>query len=610
MVAATTLVSAATTMAASIAQPIMDVRDLRPGMKGYGLTVFKGTTPEKFDVEILGVDPGAFAGGDMIIAKLSHPLLIDHGVVAGMSGSPVFVDEKLVGAVAYGWGFSVRPIGGVQPIQRMLEVYENITEAPQLPKGELTMRSWPEARAAMQAAFPGDAITLGEEKLRALGLTDLPGTPDSITLQPLMTPLMVGSTSARVLEKARAAFAGTSLMPVAMDAPSVGRTRTTDPNVKMENGSALSVLLVDGDMQMAGVGTATYVEGNRVIGFGHPMFGAGGVDVPMGVAEVIGVIPSLMRPFKLGFTVKDAGALRQDRQPAVGGWLGAKSRMIPSTVTVQAEENKRNKTFNYTIWEDRRLLPMLVFITYLESLDSVRMDGPMTVAMEYTIRLEDGRKLERTRFLGGESGEALFAGFDIAMDLMDLMNNRFEPVRLKSIDTSISIKAQQDLMVLEKVVRPESRYRQGEVVKGQLSYARWRQEPSRIPFEVKIPENLPPGSYEVHLVDGPTRGMMERNFRPELRRAENLDQLLRAMEPSFPTDQLYVLLVDPREDLALGGQRLSALPSTVADTTRATLREASQLSNARGVLVTEDVRRYPAMVMGSAMMNIQVIEKK
>jgi len=171
---------------------IMRSEDLRPGMKGYGLTVFRGTEPERFDVEILGVIKHNFADGDMIIVRLEHEQLLQIGGVAGMSGSPIYVEDKLVGAFAYGWGFSVRPIGGVTPIEGMLRVLDTVTREPQVDPREsaLSLGSWPEAHSAFEAAGRRTLdVTIPQVDLARLGILENADPSGTVTMTPLAVPL-------------------------------------------------------------------------------------------------------------------------------------------------------------------------------------------------------------------------------------------------------------------------------------------------------------------------------------------------------------------------------------------------------------------------------------
>lgn len=592
----------------------MDVSELRPGMKGYGLTVYSGTKVERFGVEIKGVFKGAFADGDMIIVELDHPILKDIGVVAGMSGSPVFIDDKLVGAVAYGWGFSVRPVGGVTPIKEMLKVYSQITtEAKVNPDDRANLEFWPEARAALQSAMPSQKpFSIPNEKMVAWGFLPPDQRSGASEFLPLGTPVTVSSSSRRVMGYLEQEWAGTGLQPV-MAAGGAGPSAALDPNadVKVENGGAIAVVMVEGDLALAGTGTTTYVEGDKVIAFGHPMFGEGAVDAPIAVSEIITVIPTVARPFKLGNPVREVGALRQDRLPAIGATLSARAEMIPLKVRISAAENGVDKDFNFKLWNSREMLGMLSFICFLESLDkAVRSGGQMGVELTYTLNLADGRRLKKTQFASDTFGAPFFTGFDMRGDVDFLLNNRFEPVKISNINVEAKITPRLSMLLLEKMVRGETTLKPGETFKGQLEFARWRQPNMTVPFEFALPKTLRPGRYDVRIMDGTQRASLEGELRPELRKIDSVDDALRAAAVNFPSNRLHIVLLDTQEQVVMDGMKLSNLPRSVAQATNSTVRSSAQMTTARARLLQEKTIAYDAMVLGSAGISLEVVSPR
>lgn len=613
---------------------IMHPRDLKPGDRGYGLTVFKGVEPERFEVEILGVLGNRFAGGDMILFRIDpRPEFDDIGVVAGMSGSPVFVDDKLIGAVAYGWGFSVRPIGGITPSTDMMEILDLVTEEPNLPPEEVpagyhlwesteTPTSFDELDQFLRALRQGrsglEPMTFPADKLRGLGIEGIEPTKNRVTFQPLSTPLSVSTQSSRVMELTERFFSGTHLQPVmtgqAASTGGSGRVgHLTDEeydSLEAVDGGALAVVLVDGDLQLAGTGTTTYVEGDRLIGFGHPMFGSGSVDAPIYVSEIASFIPSVIRPFKIGNAVKEIGALREDRLAAIGGTTSARSRMIPLSIQVSADDTGIDRTFNFRVWDNRDYIPFLSTICYLEALEKVsRLDGPMTLDTEYIVHLADGRQLRRVDFSSGNSGTPFTPLFQMMMDLGTLVNNRFEPVEVERIEVVAEIRRRHQLMRLDRYTRGPMELRRGETYRATVRYTQWRQEPIDIPIEVPIPRDIRPGNYEIMVLDGFNREMLEGSLRPELRHVTNLDELLRSGTPSFPDDAIHIVLVDPTAHHVFEGKMLENLPASVAFATEATVRQRGQAYRGGGRLVSETVQRFPAEVLGSTSFSVTVLDK-
>lgn len=593
--------------------PTMSPSEIEPGMTGYGLTVFTGTEVERFDVEIKGVLGKWFVGGDLIVAELSHPALEDIGVIAGMSGSPVFIDGKLIGAVAYGWSFQRRPLCGITPIGDMWRVLDLVTEEPQLNEDEVPAGGWPEAREALGGRGL-EPIVIPPHSLREMGLEDTAtGSPRGAELRPLATPLLASTGNPHVMHKLEELFAGTLFEPVMATRQGGGMgDRSGDPglaNIPMEDGSAISVLLADGDLRLAGIGTTTFVDGDRLVAYGHPFMGMGPMDAPVALAEVVTVIPSMATPFKLGNVIREVGALRQDRRPAIGATLARGARLVPMTVDLSAGDTERSQTFNFRLWENRNFLPQLALICLLESLDEVsRVDGPMSLQLRYDVRLADGRGMSRTEYLSGDGVASIMAAMQISNDIGALVANRFEPVAIDSIEASIEMTPRTQLMVLERLERQTRRLYPGETFHGQVEYTRWRREPETMTFSVDIPESLRPGRYEIHVVDGPRRTVLERQFRPSLTRVESLDDLLRRAEPVFPRNAAHVLLVNPAEDLVMKGMRLEALPASVAQTIERTVRETAQTGTATGRLLSEQRIEFDAELAGSGLIEIEVLD--
>jgi hypothetical protein len=600
--------------------PIMEVEDLRPGMKGYGLSVFEGTEPRRFDITILGVLTNRFAGGDMIIIESHDEIMRDIGGVAGMSGSPIFVDDKLVGAFAYGWGFSVRPINGVTPIRSMLEVMKQVTVEPRLPSEEIpvSFRGWEAARHELSRTFPElPDLRFPEADLARLGL-DFPASDNGlVSFAPLGTPLLTNSDSPLVLAHLERLFAGTSLRVQGgtLTGGSLG-DRRNDPafaNVLPVNGGALSVIICDGDLKLAGLGTTTYVQDDRLIAYGHPMFGVGAVDAPIAVSEVVTVIPSVARPFKVGNAVRMVGALRQDRLPAVAASLTAQPpAMTPLAVRVSAPEVEFEKTFEYQLWRDRNIMPQIAFTAVLSSLEAVRFGGAMGVDLTWSIQLADGRSIRRTEFSSGEGLEALRGAMEMVMMLDTLTGNPFQALTVAALDVDMKIGDRNMMMVFDRATRRvPAVVEPGTTVALDLEYVRWRKDRVALPVRVNLPADLRPGNYVLRVMDGRERLRLEFDHRPELRRIESVDDLFRAAQPSFPGNRAYVVLIDTTERPTLNGQPLATMPSSVAQLTQSTLARTDAAGSTRSRIVLEQQIPVDGMLLGgtSVPLNVQPIKR-
>src|ERR1041385_4644248 len=322
-------------------QPVetISVDQIHPGMKGVAYTVFQGTKPEPMNFEVLGVLKNANGPkGDIILIRLVGEKVEYTGVVAGMSGSPVYIDGKLAGALAFRIGeFSKEPIVGVTPIADMLEI-NALDKSP-----------------AVEASATKPAVA------NAAGKTAETGSPanpfDSVQsfaqyLKPIETPLVFNGFSEEAVREFAPQFAAAGIVPV-MGAGSVSEAKQPEP---LEAGSAVSAILVRGDMDIAATCTVTYIDPQRLLACGHPLLQFGSVDLPMNKAEVLATLPSPLNAFKIVNTTERAGVFVQDRHTGILGVFGKQPDMIPVTLTIHGGNS--TKEFHYEVLNNPRLSPV------------------------------------------------------------------------------------------------------------------------------------------------------------------------------------------------------------------------------------------------------------
>jgi hypothetical protein len=319
------------------------VSEVKAGMTGYGLSVFQGTKIEKFDVQVIGTVKKFLNGRDAILVKLSGPAMANNCVIRGMSGSPIYINEKLIGAVSFGFDFSKEPIAGVTPIVDMLDSLADCTEKTPIAK-----------------------LDLSPVEISRHGATGAPMvTPTSVGGMkpiPLLSPVGLSGFSARA-EKFLSNQFGSYGLQVSSGAaggtnPALGNNASMAAAAKeIKPGGAASVLLSSGDFTSAGTGTVTARFGNKVIAFGHPMMSAGAVEFPLSTAYVHKVIPSLHVSFKLASPVTEVGTLTADRPWSVGGQVGKLPKMIPVTFSVVDEVRKIKRQFNCKVVDHPQMTP-------------------------------------------------------------------------------------------------------------------------------------------------------------------------------------------------------------------------------------------------------------
>lgn len=592
--------------------PIMKADELRPGMKAKGYSVFSGTKVEEFDVTILGVSRnGGTAGVDMIIAEAHHPLLENIGIVAGMSGSPIFVDGKMIGAAAFGWPWSVRPVFGIQPIEGMIGVLDSVTDEKPAPvPAPVSLVGWDSAREALSASTrtATQAVNVPGAALAAMGLEEAAGT-DTVAFEPLMTPLLVSSSSPDVahtleqlLPQGRYRIASVGASPSAVF--SEGDLATTEAL----HGEAIYVSYCEGDLFMGAIGTATLVEKDRIVGFGHPMSHRGDVDMPVARAEVFAIIPSVQRPFKVGRPIAPLGTLRQDRYPGIGITRASRPDLVPMTVTVDAPESGGERTFQYRLWDARDVMASTMAGCIVSSIDShVRAGAVFSIALDATVTLADGRTVRREQFFSGDTTPKLDAAFS-CFDVVNLLkNNPAEEADIARIDVALAVGSANQLWSLERVQVERSAYAPGDTVRGTATFSQWREAPVTRLFEITIPENAAPGQYSVWLLDAGARDGWTATERPEIRRPIRTldDAILRVSQPAR-TNRMAVALTRGSEDLVVEDQRLASLPKSVAAITRSTAQRTNSLRSSDGQIVAETHIESPNQIVGSRRIGIEV----
>src|SRR6202040_3374787 len=334
------------------------VSQIHVGMRGVAYTVFQGVKPESMEVEVLGVLRNVNGPkGDIILVRLHGQKVEYTGVVAGMSGSPVYLDGKLAGALAFRIGeFSKEPIAGVTPIADMLE----INALDKSPAEEAAATRPGVSNAAGKTAAPGDGATFSDgDSTQAF----------ASYLKPIDTPLIFNGFSEETMRRFAGQFASAGVIPV-MGAGSVSEAKQPEP---LEPGSAVSAILVRGDMDIAATCTVTYIDPQRLLACGHPLLQFGSVDLPMNKAEVLATLPSPLNAFKIVNTTERAGVFVQDRHTGILGVFNKQPDMIPVTLTLHGGSG--TKEFHYEVLNNPRLSPVAIMATVFNALHGVNEYG-------------------------------------------------------------------------------------------------------------------------------------------------------------------------------------------------------------------------------------------
>jgi hypothetical protein len=539
-----------------------------PGLKGHGMSVFQGTTAERFDVEVLGVMEGIPSPKSrLIIARLSGPNVARTRVFAGMSGSPVYFDGKLAGAIAYSFPFSTEPLAGITPIEQMDSQLRDVAPAQRVSGTRLSfgnmVASWQgkggfDPGAALKALPAAAAAPLGVAASESANLAPYAGQQ----LQPIATPLAFSGFPQSVVDIYAADFQRLGIMPVAGVAGSAGVSPMTPATPDtLRPGSSVTVQLVRGDYQVAASGTVTERDGDRILAFGHPFLSLGATNMPMAESSVVVVVPSVNNSWKMSKSSNLVGAIGQDRSSGIGGKLGQQAPMIPVRVSF-TDSFGETKTFNYEVIADPNFAPILTGMTLMATLNSTeRQQGDQTIGVKGRIRLDGQPEITLENRFSGASSASASASQSISTPLAVLLNSGFKDVTIRGIDVVLSASEERNVGTLARVLVDKTRVARGETVHVE-AFARMedgRQFVERIPVE--IPRDTPLGKIAILVGDGASLIASDETlaaFAPE-----NVNQLVTAINKLKKNDRLYVKVIRATGGALVENEPLTALPPSV-----------------------------------------------
>jgi hypothetical protein len=532
------------------------VSEIKAGMKGCCLTCMKGTEVGKFDLEVLSIIHNLAPASDTILVKCEGEEFIHAGVIAGCSGSPVYIDGRLAGALSFGWPGSKDPIYGVTPIENMLragqsQAYQNPIDTSAISFDFSRPVNFAESENQFQAF-------LDARRNNASGL------------QPLPMPLFVSGLPAAAVDRLNSIFEPLSFVPVAGPGGSGAAEDKTaadinNQNTKLAPGANLVIPLVYGDITIAAAGAVTEVVGDEVYGFGHPLLGCGPVDLPMATGRVHTIIANQYRSFKLISPVQIVGALQVDESFAVRGRIGAQPSMFDMTIQVDRYNDTQLRKFSCRIVNNKMLTPALISAV-IDGAALYLGDLPAEHKIEYKATITP-QQTEQLTFENISSGTAVrdLTG-EVAGAVRLLMNNPFKTVGIKSIDISIKIVPKDNSAHIWSVQVSNTKVKPGDMVDVDVVLESVRTPKKNFSFKVKIPEQLPAGRYDL-IVCGTAEYIKFFNQAAPYRFiAQSFDSLLEAMQEllTVKRDNLYCLLVLPPSGIVLEKAELSDLPATKA----------------------------------------------
>jgi len=592
---------------------IYKVSDLKVGDRGIGYTVFRGGKPEPFEVEILGIMEGMLGPHrDVILAKLIGEKIEFTGVISGMSGSPVYFDGKLLGAVSYRFGtFSKEPIAGITPIDTMFDVERD----PQLfaPPANPAGSSLPIRLSTLHAA-PGVEPVFSLPRIRP--------APTADGLRPIDAPITLSGFPPVEAEALRARLEGAGLFAVVgaggSKATPKGKLSPNEGTVvsgvvapPIAAASPIAVVLMRGDLDAAGTGTVTYFEDGLVLAFGHPMFGYGHVSLPMATAAIVNTLSTPLGSYKQAATANVVGSITQDRLSAIGGRLGGVAPMVPVRIKVAPDKPSPSVVQTDVEIVDHELWFPVMMSSALASSAVGRIadeaGGSLDVKATFEVRSRGTNAvralvIEDTYSSAPPYRPVSFAAQDLAGIAGILMRNGLDSAAIDRIDVELKVRPTVELTWIEEVIADRAVVKPGESVKIRVRLRPYRAQPIWTTLSMAVPADA---SGEVEVVIG---GASELDLRDEAvhgdRVPETLDDLLGLLAERRPSRGLYARLYLKRPGVRSNVETLSSLPPSV----RLGLEDATGIRNravteAFGPAVTAPA---PGVVIGQQTIKLQV----
>jgi hypothetical protein len=538
-------------LTAQTSQPTIPVDQIHPGMRGYALTVFEGIKPESMDVEVLGVMHNTNGPkGDIILIRLHGTKVEYTGVVAGMSGSPVYLNGRLAGALAFRIGeFSKEPIAGVTPIADMLE----INALDKSPAEEAAATKPSVTNSAGKTASPGDAGTFSDSNQNST-------QSFASYLKPIDSPLVFNGFSEDTVRRFAGQFASAGVVPV-MGAGSMSEDKQPEP---LEAGSAVSAILVRGDMDIAATCTVTYIDPQRLLACGHPLLQFGSVDLPMNKAQVLATLPSPLNAFKIVNTTEQAGVFVQDRHTGILGVFNKQPDMIPVTLTIHGGSGA--KVFHYEVLNNPRLSPVAMMATVFNALHGVNEYGEeITYRLNGTIDVKGFPEVGlRNMFVPAENGQpaAMAAALSLGDRFGRIYDNPYNAPAVKGVKLDFDLIRERRWARLESARTDVSEARPGDEIIVETVLAPYRGERVVRQIPVKIPTSASKGNLRILVSDGETLDRVGRT-NPAFGRKLDLASTIALLNKEHSNNRLYVSLLEADPEARVADKVMPTLPISV-----------------------------------------------
>ena len=581
---------------------IFPVSELREGMHGTAKTVFRGSVPEEFSVEILGVMPNWIGPKqDLIVGKLSGANAERTFVFAGMSGSPVYIDGRLVGAISYSFPFAKEPICGITPFEQMVSSVEKVPAPIMANSGRRTFSYADLSSNTMPLPMRGlsrNALASGfsaDSSLMAIA---------GQTFRPIATPVTFSGISQKTLDLFADQFLAAGILPVAAAGGGSGSSEMKTPTADtLLGGDSVVVHLARGDILIAAAGTVTLRDGNKIYAFGHPFFGLGTTNLPMSESHVVTVVPNANNSFKLAVPDSTVGSMTQDRATGIYGMLGQAPRMLPVKIKLTTSRG-RSEEINFESAIDEILTPLIINAGVSNALSANERgfgDSTIELSGEIDIRGEAPIKFQR-RFAGPQA--SLFAASSAAVPLSALLRADFDDLAILGVTLNISAVDGSKLAVLDRLSIDRDEVRAGDTVEL-AAYERTASGKIMVQkVPITIPADTPPGALSITLGDG---NAVQQNSAITQFVAKNAAELINTINRLKRPDRLYAVISRTSAGTVIGSSEMPNLPPSMLATLNNDRTAGGSKPAVQTVINTVEVPAVDHIVTGQQTLKIDIV---
>jgi len=551
----------------------MAVSEVREGMKGYGLSVFKGTTIERFEVKVVSVLRSPFVPrNDVVLVECAGKNLEHTGIAQGMSGSPVFLEDgtgksRMIGAVAFGWPMTKDAIAGVQPIEYMLKiptVKGAATGAPARAEGDVKQRiRWSIEDARVELL--GGRIASRDDGVarRDASAGRWPAANRSMTV--LAAPMATSGVPRSVLKNYGPLFEKWGMVPLEASVSGKSAVGAAEIDaIRFEPGSVMAIPMLTGDIESSVFGTCTEVIGDRVFGFGHPFTNEGPVEFPLATGSIASVIANVQTSFKIGSLARIKGSVLADQQVGAAGRIGAAPPpMVPMEVTIAYADGSVKQTYKVNLISDPKMTGAAAAMAIQAAITGVQ-ELPQFHTVEYDLKLEfaNGQILSLVNTLVNAHGAEMVT--EVGLPIAAAADNPFQRVMLSRITGKVTVTPKARQARILSVNLAKTKFQPGDIAKLFVTYRPFRGEEKVMPIEFEIPRELADGVYQLSVADWDTFLEQEKLARPFRFTAETVDEVFAVLKEGAAVrhDAVYVRLLRQADGVAIGRTAMPRLPSS------------------------------------------------